>query len=63
MKPKYLLLLLLLIPIDFLSYMQIKELLRQPSDLAVMFGVFFLVMLLAGNFIILRYLLAKIKRS
>ncbi|AMM50444.1 hypothetical protein TH61_03550 [Rufibacter sp. DG15C] len=63
MKPKYLLLLLLLIPIDFLSYTQITELLRQPSDVAVLFGVFFLAMLLVGNFIIIRYLLSKINRS
>ncbi|QHL87622.1 hypothetical protein GU926_09295 [Nibribacter ruber] len=63
MKPKYLLLLLLLIPVDFLSYTQIGALLRQPSNTAVLFGVFFLVILLAGNFIILRFLLSNIKRS
>ncbi|WP_183906748.1 hypothetical protein [Rufibacter immobilis] len=62
MKPRHLLLLLLLLPVDFLSYTQITELLRQPSDSSVAFGVFFLIVLLAGNFIIIRFLLSKLKR-
>ncbi|WP_460893992.1 hypothetical protein [Rufibacter soli] len=62
MKPKQLLLLLLLIPVDFLSYTQITQLLRQPSDSSVMFGAFFLLALLIGNFIIIRYLIFKFKR-
>lgn len=62
MKPKQLLLLLLLIPVDILSFTQITELLRQPSDSSVAFGAFFLVALLAGNFIIIRYLIFKFKR-
>ncbi|MFB9863534.1 hypothetical protein [Rufibacter immobilis] len=62
MKPRHLLLLLLLLPVDFLSYTQITELLRQPSDSSVAFGVFFLIVLLAGNFVIIRFLLSKLKR-
>lgn len=62
MKPKHLLLLLLLVPIDFISYTQITQLLRQPSDSSVAFGAIFLVALLLGNLIIIRFLILQSRR-
>ncbi|QCR24204.1 hypothetical protein C1N53_18825 [Pontibacter sp. SGAir0037] len=61
MNYRSLLLIPLLILTDILTFSEIAALLRTPSDMAVAGGVLLLLLLLIFNFIIIRYIITKLK--
>ncbi|NEM96581.1 hypothetical protein [Pontibacter burrus] len=61
MKYAYLLILALLLFADIFAYTEVVGLIRQPSDTSVIVGLLLLTLLVAVNFIVIRFTLSKFK--
>ncbi|RNI31593.1 hypothetical protein [Rufibacter latericius] len=57
----FILLLLVLVALDIMAFTEIVQLLRAPSDNAVLKGVVFFALLIILNYFLLRFLFSKIK--
>jgi len=61
MRIQYLLILALLLFADIFAYTEVVGLIRQPSDASVVIGLALLTLLVAVNFIVIRFTLSKLK--
>ncbi|AKD02981.1 hypothetical protein POKO110462_21300 [Pontibacter korlensis] len=61
MKFAYILLLVLLLLVDILTFTEIASMVRQPSDLKVAIGLGLLLVLVVANFFVIRFSLNKLK--
>ncbi|WP_114782015.1 hypothetical protein [Botryobacter ruber] len=56
---RYLFLILLLLIVDVMAFSEVARLVRQPSDVAVAFGLLLLAVMIVINFFVVRYSISK----